>query len=809
MDQFKNIPAFKFALLFAAGILIGSKHEINILYLITAYTIFFLAVVFVSKYRSDIFNMIIISCLIVSFGIFKANLDFFDLPENNISKIPDTKRKSNYELIGVISEIPYCDSSKIRFVLESEVIVTKYDSVNVTGEVIVTIRKNNYTDKNDSQPTLHVGNKVSLLGKLTEAFSSRNPGEFDYKHYLRLHDIYKTFLVFGYNNIEVISKENLGFFYQEIIYPSKIFALKNIDEYVGGDEGAYLKGLVTGERSDLSKELKQAFINTGVMHLIAVSGLNVAYIIISITLILSLIRLPQIPKTTITIIALIFYCLFTGSPASIVRATIMGILFLIAIILERKTYFYNIVGVSALIILIYDSKQLFDPGFILSYCAVITMVFFYERFEKLLAPKINEWDIKGKKYIRYMLVLFLTTLAAQIGTLPITATFFGKISFISLLANLFVVPIANIALAIGFFQIIISIVSPFLSSVIAESNNILLSIQLWFIRWCASFDFAYIEFYKFNLFYTIIYFLILLLLFTATRKNVKYRILLSVLIFSAAVLLNLELNKKLRVTFLDVGQGDCAVIQTPDDKTIIVDCGIKSLTYDSGERTIAPYLKRNGISRIDLLILTHYHLDHVGGVEYLLENFEVDKIFDNGQRNNSNISKTIDNLVIAKKITRLKIKSGSLIDGIEKLRIYFLYPEKNENYLSYYSREDNQNNESIVCKLKYKDVDILFTGDIEEEVEEPIQKNYSNFIESDILKVAHHGSSTSSTIPFLVKSKPEYSIISCGTYNKFNHPSVNILNRLENISSKVLRTDMQGAIIIESDGFDIEVVEWR
>ena len=111
--------------------------------------------------------------------------------------------------------------------------------------------------------------------------------------------------------------------------------------------------------------------------------------------------------------------------------------------------------------------------------------------------------------------------------------------------------------------------------------------------------------------------------------------------------------------------------------------------------------------------------------------------------------------------------------------------------------------------MKYKDIDILFTGDIEEEVEEPLQKNYSNFIESDILKVAHHGSSTSTTLPFLVRSKPDYSIISCGAYNKFNHPSVYTLNRLENIGSKVFRTDMQGAVILESDGYDIEVVEWR
>jgi len=308
LPQLKNIPAFKFVLLLVAGILIGAKYEIGIVYLVGANVLLILlSIFFVYKYDADVFKIIIISCLVISFGIFKANLDFFTLDENNISKVPNTDRKSNYELIGIISELPDYDSSKIRFVLNSKKIVTRYDSIEVSGDVMVTIRKDRYSKINSLPPVLNVGDEISMLGKLSDAFNSRNPGEFDYRNYLRLHDIYKTFLVFGFGNVEVLSKDNLGFFYQRIVYPAKVYALGNIDENMNGDRGAYLKGLVTGERSDLSKELKEAFINTGVMHLIAVSGLNVAYIIISITLILSLFRIPQLPRIIITILVLIFY----------------------------------------------------------------------------------------------------------------------------------------------------------------------------------------------------------------------------------------------------------------------------------------------------------------------------------------------------------------------------------------------------------------------------------------------------------------------------------------------------------------------
>jgi competence protein ComEC len=239
--------------------------------------------------------------LVILFGILKSNLDFYVIPDNSIKYFADTERKSSAELVGIIKDFPDYDTSRIRFVLESEELISSKEKFFVNGDLSVTLREDIFGKSDYPQPVLNAGDRIVLKGKLIEAPARRNPGEFDYKKYLELHDIHKTFLVSGYKNIKVIETGNYGFIYQQIIFPAKAFALKNIDNYLRGDEAAYLKGLVTGNRHDISSETKEAFINAGVMHLIAVSGLNVAYIIIFVTLFLSLFRIPLVPKTMLTI----------------------------------------------------------------------------------------------------------------------------------------------------------------------------------------------------------------------------------------------------------------------------------------------------------------------------------------------------------------------------------------------------------------------------------------------------------------------------------------------------------------------------
>lgn len=819
MQRFETAPAFKLAILFIIGILTGAHFKINIAIILAAILILILYLFYLQKKNLEkSLNIFLVSIIVIMTGILKAELDYHLLPDNSVAHISDTKRNDETKIIGVIEDIPSYDSSKIRFRLSAEFIINEsvHDTSLISGDIIVTLKRNPKTDLNeyeenqtyadislDRRPELRAGDRVLMYGKLAEPFEERNPGEFDYKRYLYLHNIYKIFTITGYDNIEIINRNNLGFANQRIIYPARKFASDNIDEYIGGNEGAFLKGLVTGERADISKKIKEDFVKAGVMHIIAVSGLNVAYIILALTLILSLFRVPRTPKVIITIAILIFYCFFTGAPASIIRATVMGSLLLISGLMQRKTNFYNIIGISVLIILVYESKQLFDPGFILSFSAVLSMVIFYEKLDAVILQKIENSKIKFNKAIYYVLSVIFVSFAAQIGTLPITSHYFEKISFISLVANAIVVPLSNLSLAIGFFQILAGIISGFISSVIAEVNYLLLKFQLTMIHYFASVRSGYTSFYRFDTINTVGYFIILVIIFTYKKERAKLHILFLSVTIILLFILNLKFDNKLRITFLYVGQGDCTLIETPDGSNILVDCGMKDFRYNSGESNIVPYLKRKGINQIDLLILTHLHYDHIGGIEYVLNNFEVKRIIDNGTKTDNSLIRQMENTVLEKNIPKEKISGGDYIEGYGNMRLYFLNPDKNDTLTT------SEHTKSIVIKLKYEDTEVLLISDLSTEGELSITNTYGDFLKSNILKVSHHGSRNATSIPFIMKCRPEYAIISCGKDNIFGHPSELVLTKLELTGTRVLRTDRDGAIIFESDGKSYRQVNWK
>lgn len=760
LDKLKNIPALKAAIALSAGIIAGAWFEVIHFYVLIGLTAVIILCLFVlKKYSENTFTTILFLSLIILFGAFRAGLDFHTLPENSIAHIPDTPEKEKYKITGIINEIPDMDSNRVRFRMDVTGIMKGSDTIEVEGEIIASIYKSRY--RNDPPPQFKAGDKVMLTGRLVTPWGERNPGEFDYRNYLRLHDIHKSMLVFGYENAEYVSGGHLNFVEQNIVFPAKYFATNIIERNMSGDEGEYLKGLVTGQRNDISAETKDAFIKTGVMHLIAVSGLNVAYVIIIITVLLGAFRIYFKKRAVIAIGALIFYCVFTGSSPSIVRATIMGILLLIAYESEMKTNFYNIAGFSALVILIFDTKQLFDPGFILSYTAVLSMVFCYERFKPALIDKLDKYEWRYKRYLKYVMILLVTTLAAQVGVLPVAGSYFEKISVISIVTNLVVVPLANMSLAIGFMQILAALFSEYLSSVIAAANTALLSFQLWFIKLCASWDFAYVEVYRFDLFNILMYFAGLVLLITMSKRNYRFRLTMAVLIIAAVILHNAGSEEKFRASFLDTGTGQCTVIETPDGRTILIDCGTKTETYDSGERTIIPYLKRTGVERIDALIITGTDRNRTGGMEHVLGNFPVTKVI-----KGSEMFFEYDQEQALKR-AGVKVEetvSGDVIDQVENMRIYFLAGAKNDEFS---------------VKVVYGNFNILFSGGI--------GVDYGEFLDADILRTG---------------SKADENIL------KQSNPQIVITTDEIPGSHRSIPTNREGAVIIESDGESFEMVEW-
>lgn len=802
MKSISALPALKYSIILSLGIIIGSSIPLNRTYLILLLMIFCLA--FLAPLRNSSERASLCYILVFITGFAKSNIDSFDIPKDSTAFLSQTSKSETVRLRGVVNDLPDHDSARIRFTLTAKSILAK-DTINTEGEILVNVRKSNHDTTGLS---ILPGDFLELRGSIVEPPGSRNDGEFDYRKYLFMKGIYKIFRVNGYSNVKAISGDHLNFLMQDIIYPAKKLSIECIEHQSSGDEAQFLKGLVTGDRSDIGDDIRQAFMDAGVSHLIAVSGLNVAYLILSLTLLCSLFRMHWL-MTLITIMAfLIFYCLLTGSSASIIRASVMGGLILISTRIQRKPQFYNILGLSACLILLYDTRLLFDAGFILSFTATISMVWIYEKIDKHFISKINISESPSRRLTKNFLIAFFTTFAAQAGTLPVTAMYFGKISIISLLVNIVAVPLANLSLAIGFMQIAMSVFSASLASYASETNNVLLSIQLWIIKFSAglpgsSFYVKEIDLFQIAVIYAG-------MIFTVTAINFRtfvIRLLLTLILSIASITDLFSEAEKLEVTVLDVGQGDCIVIRTPDDKCIIVDCGNSINGFDSGERTLAPYLRRKGISTIDILILTHNHADHIGGGYYITDNFDIRKIIYTPHGMDDGMAGQLFESARTKNIELHEARAGDIIDGFRDMRLYFLFPDGMNAYGSSPEMNDNLNNTSVVLFMKYRETEILFTGDIEAEAEKYIASKYGRLIAADVLKSAHHGSNTSSTPEFLSDARPDAVLISCGQNNKFGHPSQEIIQRYKYIGTDIFRTDKNGGFTLRSDGKKIEIEE--
>jgi competence protein ComEC len=268
-----------------------------------------------------------------------------------------------------------------------------------------------------------------------------------------------------------------------------------------------------------------------------------------------------------------------------------------------------------------------------------------------------------------------------------------------------------------------------------------------------------------------------------------------------------DTNRLLRVIFIDVGQGDAALIETPSGEKILVDAGDKTGIRDAGEKTIVPYLQKRGIDYLDAMILSHPDADHLGGVPFVLRSLRVGRVIDAGQAASSALYRDYDALLQTR--THITVKRGEYHLEISNMRLYVLHPT--DDFVDADSGDgfEGANNSSVVFKLVYGRNSFLFVGDAEIPVEEDLVLQYGDFLQSDVLKAGHHGSRTSSSEEFLTAVQPHVAVVSVGKFNKFRHPSKSVIQRLKDHSIEIHRTDEEGAIVFESDGRTIRKMRWR
>ncbi|HIA93902.1 MAG TPA: DNA internalization-related competence protein ComEC/Rec2, partial [Candidatus Marinimicrobia bacterium] len=643
------------------------------------------------------------------------------------------------------------------------------------------------------------GDTLLSKGEIKKLVGKRNPGDFDFRsHFSRQGKYGRLFIDKKHDSI--ILKGKLPFFIRWI-RSSRDFVRNSVNNATDSKTAGLLTALLLGDKSSIDEDLKRDFANTGVIHVLAVSGLHVGYILIILTIFTSIIRIPWGWNRVVIILGLIAFCALTGGKPSVIRAAIMAGLYVFTPIVNRPGNIWNIIGFAGCLLLSYDPLYIKDLGFILSFSAVISIIYFYGLFEKLLPESINPKYIQNA-FIKYTLSLFLVSLSAQIGTLPITAAYFHKIPIISLIANVMIVPIVGIIVVIGFMILGLSF-SPFFSELAGNVAWLLQTIISWLAKFFSSFSFSSIPVAQIEFIDVALYGLIILGLFLIFQKESRGKGLIAFLFIANVMIWGNAPKPVTNILFMDVGQGDAALIKFSNGKTMLVDAGNRNRREDWGGRVVIPVLNHLGIQKLDWTVMSHPHADHIGGLVSVVEEFPTDTLLDTYSGYGSwTYNHLIERYTALPTIIK-KPKTGEILEITPMESIHFLAPD------SIFSvSQRNVNNASIVFKLIVGDNSFLFTGDLEHEGDDALIQ-FGDHLQVDVLKIGHHGSITSTREKLLTIIDPELAVVSVGEGNKFSHPSPVVMERLEDHQIEIHRTDYSGALWLQSDGNSYWKKSWK
>ena len=741
-------------------------------------------------FRNNILSHIFLYLALIFFGsAYAQNYDI--LPGDHIVNFI-SEESPKITIKGAVVDDPFTKKAfygkeKTSFTLKAEYIKIAGGWQKVTGLVKTDI----YSDERPGD--LGFGEKIVLSGSLSRPEGLKNPGLFDYARYLGIKNIYAVLAVNENSSVEILPRERVDPV-MKLAYNVRRSIRDSIKRYVDKRYSGFLNAILVGERTELDSAITDDFIRTGTVHVIAISGLNIALVAGIFLVIFRVFRIKKKLNLILTSIAIVFYCFVAGSSPPVVRATIVFVIASFGYIVNRESDILNSLSLAAFLILLSNPKELFDPSFQLSFGSVISIVLFAPRIEELFGKKTN-----------YVIKSAAVSIAASIGVFPIVARYFNIVSPIAVLANLVIVPALFVLTVASFIFLSLNIIGAVfclgwmgiaLSQLTRATffiNHLFAVIPLSYIRIPAPshlFIYAYYAFLAY-------------ILLTQKRRYIP---------IVALALLNIFVwsqdfsyaGKELKITFLDVGKGDSLIVQFPKSGTMLIDGGSGGVEgmRDAGKSVVAPYLWNNGIRRLDAVVVTHFHEDHLGGLLYILENFKVGCVIDNGEPSSSDMvlyEKYID-VIKSKKIRRVIVGDGDEITGFGNARIFVLNPLKTD-------RDVDPNDSSIVLKMAYDKFSAIFCGDISSEAMGHVM-TYGELLRSDLIKIPHHGGNVGDKMVvkrFLDLVSPQVSVTSSGGRYKFSRISRDTQGLIDSLNSANYGTKREGAIIITSDGRGFKV----
>ncbi len=666
-----------------------------------------------------------------------------------------------------VSSQEYCD----KYILEVKSVYYLKKEYKLNEKVVLLINDNN---------NYLVGDKISVRGNIRKISSNTNPRLFNYKLYLQSKHIY-TQIVSDASSIQLKSHNNLKT--MELMAKNFEKHVETVfDKLLESKNSNIMKSIVLGDTSYIDDELVNTLREIGVSHVLAISGLHIGIISFFILFVLKKVGLNTKVSIGITLVIIWIYAYFVNFKPSILRASILFSCLMTSNLTYRRYDSINSIALAAFILLIHNPLWLFSVGFQLSFVATLSIVMLTGKIKKLFP----------KKY-KFISTTLSPLIAVQIGIFPIILYHFNMISVSSIICNLILIPIMSLCLIMGFIIIIFSFMNINLVVLLGIILNVFLNLFNIVLQYLDSvLPNSLILPSPTIIFICIYYILVLLIVKTINIEKADFRIkkvvYVYVAVFIVLIMFTDIINKKNTIHFLDVGQGDCTHVDI-QNKNFLIDTGGSIFNnFDVGDRIVSQYLLKHGINKLDGVFITHFDADHCKGLFSMLDKIVIDNVYIGHINMDNELCRKLIIILKKRKININKITKGDKLIIDDNICFCVLNPSKKEKF------KRSENNLSLVMLLNVYNNKVLFTGDIERDIEKSLIKGKRYDI--DILKIAHHGSKTSSSDEFIKFYKPEYGVISVGN-NNFGHPSCEVIDRFKDNNVSLFRTDHDGLVSIE------------
>ncbi len=694
-------------------------------------------------------------------------------------------------LTGTLQEAPRCmedaeGGEKLRYLVTAEGMqLVGQASAPVQGRVYVyAYHKEKMAEK------VQIGDRISVRGVLKELHGYGNPGRIDTVRAAKARGITARISA-EKGGIKIEPQEKL-------LYLRKSEAIRQhyaglMEQAMSPEDAAAVFAMLFGGYDGIRPALVEAFTATGIVHILSVSGSHISLLAATLAWLGRVLRLRRGLVAIGVAVVILLYTVLAGCVPPVLRAAAMGLVSFWALVWERERDARYILTLTAFVMLLVSPLQFFDISFQLSFAATAGLLYF--------APGLREAFSRLPDWMAGSLAI---TTGAQLASLPFLAWYFHCISLSALLANLLVVPVLENLIVLGLAAGVLGFLFPLAGRFIFVVDSLLLGIAYESASALQLIPGGQLYLPTMGLPGGILYFLLCWFFFQPREKcqrlwqwirNWGWKVPVGCMLAGAA-LGGFWLTRPLEmaVHFVDVGQGDAALVVTPHGQAFMVDTGgTRDGTFDLGSRVDVPYLLHYGVRQLNYIFLTHAHEDHAAGTAGILRHIPVGHVL-GGNESLAVYAKAMKLSYAAPELKKISAAESGDHWELDGVRIDVLYaPQPSAD------GRQTGNEVSNVLRVSYGQASFLFTGDLVKEQErEILQQGIS--VQSTVLKVGHHGSKTSTTPDFLTAVAPLYAVISVGSDNTFGHPHRVTLECLQRAGVRICRTDEQGAIVFHTDG---------